>query len=65
MYSSRARCGPWLLIFAPGWLENLSFFMQIICWAPWILQFQSIQALQFSLKHSFGPYKQDYKCNQK
>ena len=29
------------LIFALGWLENLSFFIQIICWAPKISQVQS------------------------
>ena len=34
--------GPWRLAFAPGQLENLRFFIQIICWAPLILQFQSI-----------------------
>ena len=33
--------GPWRLTFALGQLENLRFFTQIICWAPWILQFQS------------------------
>ena len=32
--------GPWRLTFALGRLENLRFFIQIICWAPWILQFQ-------------------------
>ena len=33
--------GPWRLTFALGRLENLRFFIQIIWWAPWILQFQS------------------------
>ena len=33
--------GPWRLTFAPWRLENLRFFIQIICWAPWILQVQS------------------------
>ena len=33
--------GPWRLTFALGRLGNLRFFIQIICWAPWILQFQS------------------------
>ena len=33
--------GPWRLTFAPAQLENLRFFIQIICWAPQILQFQS------------------------
>ena len=33
--------GPWRLTFALGRLENLRFFIQIICWAPQILQFQS------------------------
>ena len=26
--------GPWHLTFALGQLENLRFFIQIICWAP-------------------------------
>ena len=26
--------GPWRLTFALGRVENLSFFIQIICWAP-------------------------------
>ena len=26
--------GPWRLTFALGRLENLTFFIQIICWAP-------------------------------
>ena len=33
--------GPWRLTIALGRLENLRFFIQITCWAPWILQFQS------------------------
>ena len=34
--------GRWCLTFALRRLENLnSFFTQIICWAPWILQVQS------------------------
>ena len=33
--------GPWHLTFALGRLENLRFSIQIICWAPQILQFQS------------------------
>ena len=32
---------PWCLTFAAGRLENRRFFIQIICWAPWILQVQS------------------------
>ena len=31
----------WHPTFAPGRVENLRFFIQIICWAPWILQVQS------------------------
>ena len=31
----------WRLTFAIGRLENLRFLIQIICWAPLILQFQS------------------------
>ena len=30
--------GSWRLTFAFGPLENLSFFTQIICWVPCILQ---------------------------
>ena len=33
--------GLWHITFALGRLENLRFFIQIICWAPWILQVQS------------------------
>ena len=33
--------GPWHLTFALGRLENLSLFIQIICWAPWIFQVKS------------------------
>ena len=55
-----------------GWLGNLRFFVQILCWAPWISQVQStgrpcalLQAttLQFVLEHSreldlyFDPFK--------
>ena len=32
--------GPCCQTFALGQLENLRFFVQIICWAPWILQVQ-------------------------
>ena len=32
--------GPWRLTFSLRQQEHLSFFIQIICWAPWILQFQ-------------------------
>ena len=30
--------GPWYLTFALGRLKNLNFFIQIICWAPYISQ---------------------------
>ena len=33
--------GPWCLTFDLGRQENLRFFIQIICWAPWILQIHS------------------------
>ena len=39
---SRARW-PWRLTFALGRLENLRFFIQIISWAPWILQIHSTE----------------------
>ena len=32
--------GPCYQTFALGQLENLRFLVQIICWAPWILQVQ-------------------------
>ena len=35
------RGGPWRLTFAPGRLENLRFFIQIIRWANHMLQVQS------------------------
>ena len=35
------RGGPWRLTFAPGRLENLRFFIQIICWTNHMLQVQS------------------------
>ena len=38
--SSRARW-PVHLTFVLGWLENLCFVIEIICWAPWISQVQS------------------------
>ena len=30
------------LTFVLGWLGNLSFCIEIVCWEPWISQFQSI-----------------------
>ena len=33
--------GPWCLTFVLARLENLSFFIEIICWAHWISQVQS------------------------
>ena len=35
------RGGLWRLTFAPGRLENVRFFIQIICWANHMLQVQS------------------------
>ena len=35
------RGGQWRLTFAPGRLENVRFFIQIICWANHMLQVQS------------------------
>ena len=40
--------GPWHLTFALRWLENLPFFIQIICWAPWISQGQSTALMQLN-----------------
>ena len=40
--------GPWCLTFALRWLENLHFFVQIICWAPWISQGQSTALMQLN-----------------
>ena len=34
-------CDPWRLTLVLGRLENLCFFIQIICWAHWISQVQS------------------------
>ena len=33
--------GPWHFIFAHGQLENLSFFLETMCWAPRISQAKS------------------------
>ena len=43
LWSNRARLpvDPWHLTFVLGGLENLSFFIEIICWAHWISQVQS------------------------
>ena len=41
------RCGPWWLTFALGQLENLSFFTEIICWAPWIIFSHVLGSLSF------------------
>ena len=46
--------GPWSLTFALGRQENLRFFIQIICWAPWIYRFIALGSLQFSLEHSLA-----------
>ena len=27
-------CDPWHITFAQGQLENIRFFIQILCWAP-------------------------------
>ena len=35
--------GPLYLTFAPRRLENLTFFIEIIYWAPWISQVQSTE----------------------
>ena len=43
-----ALSGPWRLTFALRWLENLHFFIQIICWAPWISQGQSTALMQLN-----------------
>ena len=48
----------WCLTFALRWLENLSFFIQVICWAPQISQVQSIGPFQFFLEHSLTLYCQ-------
>ena len=47
--------GPWCLTFALGRLGNLSFFIQIICWAyARFYIFSALGSLQFSLEHSLG-----------
>ena len=43
---------PWRPTFALGQLENLRFFIQIICWAPKFYRFRVLGSLQFSLEHS-------------
>ena len=50
--------GPWRLTFALRQQEHLRFFIQIICWAPWILQFlKTLGSLQFFLEHSLVYFK--------
>ena len=45
--------GPWCRTFALGQLENLNFFIQIICWVPpRFYRFRALGSLQFSLEHS-------------
>ena len=44
--------GPWRLTFALGQLENLRFFIQIICWDPGFYSFRALGSLKFSLEHS-------------
>ena len=46
--------GPWCLTFVLGRLENLSFFIEIICWAPGFHKFRALGSLQFFLEHSLG-----------
>ena len=50
-----ALSGPWRLTFALRWLENLHFFIQIICWAPWISQGQSVSldAVKSNMPYTF------------
>ena len=51
--------GPWRLTFAFGRLENLRFFIQIICWHPRFYSFRALGSLQFSFEHSLdGVMKQ-------
>ena len=46
--------GPWCLTFALGWLENLRFSIQIMCWAPWILQVHCTGLPSISLELSLA-----------
>ena len=50
-----ALSGPWRLTFALRWLENLHFFIQIICWAPWISHGQSVSldAVKSNMPYTF------------
>ena len=50
-----ALSGPWRLTFALRWLENLHFFIQIICWVPWISQGQSVSldAVKSNMPYTF------------
>lgn len=43
-----ALSGLWKLIVASGWLENLSFLTEIMCWAP----SRELGCLQFFLEHN-------------
>ena len=57
LQSSRAR---WPVVpnFCSQMTRNLSFFIQVICWAPQILQVQSMGPFQFFLEHSLTLYCQ-------
>ena len=46
--------GLWGPTFALRWLENLSLFMQIICWQPRFYRFRPLGSLYFPLQHSLG-----------
>ena len=52
------RGGPWRLTFAPGRLENVRFFIQIICY-----RFRALCFLQFSLEQWAQCRPQVYQLN--
>ena len=63
VYQGRAVAepgGPWCLTFALWQLENLRFFIQIICWHPTFYSFRALGTLQFSLEPNLVYYLGKY-----
>ena len=44
--------GPWCLTFVLRRLENLTFFIEVICWALGFHKFRALGSLQFFLERS-------------
>ena len=42
--------GPWCITFVLWWLKNLSFFIEVICWAPGFNKCRALGSLQIFLR---------------